>query len=101
MIYHLSLNFYFLFEDFSVEKEILEPLCRKRVLDFFYGMLYSMGKDPTNYYLTDADFIAIKREFNKELGEYSKTERELMEKEFIELLSIYKMKRDEINSTYA
>jgi len=83
-------------------KRFLEPLCKKRVWQFFYESLLSMGKDYETYDLTDAELNKIREDFERflEYQRYNEIEQEIMRKEFIELYNFYRRKRDEINLPY-
>jgi len=82
------------------EPRFLEPLCRKRVWEFFYISLQKMGKDYESYDLSDAELERIRRDFEELIKLYNEVEQEIMRKEFIELYNFYKRKRDEINLPY-
>jgi len=83
-----------------MERKYLEPLCKKRVWEFFYISLQKMGKDYESYDLSDAELERIKSDFERFVRFYNNVEQEIMEKEFVELYNFYRRKRDEINLPY-
>jgi len=83
-----------------MERKYLEPLCKKRVWEFFYISLQKMGKDYESYDLSDAELERIKSDFERFVRFYNNVEQEIMEKEFVELCNFYRRKRDEINLPY-
>jgi len=84
-----------------MEEKFLEPLCRKRVWEFFYESIFSLGKDYEKYDLTDAELNKIRKDFEYFVKHYNEVEQKIMRKEFIELYNFYKRKRDEINLPYS